>query len=240
MAYQTLSAFYDQLTDDQPYERWQEIVQHFLPKSHVSSILDLGCGTGTLTTTFLNFSDEVIGMDLSEEMVAFAQQKHDKIIWKVGDMSEFQLSERFDVITILCDSLNYLADEEDVLATFNHVHQHLKNEGVLIFDVHTTHKMDTQFNGATYLDDREDLTLVWQTEPGELPHSVWHDLVFFVREDNGQYVRHDETQFQRTLDKTIYQSMLESVGFKNIKMFYDFDPTCNDPKSDRLFFVAYK
>ncbi|UXR75212.1 MULTISPECIES: class I SAM-dependent methyltransferase [unclassified Staphylococcus] len=240
MAYQTLSAFYDKLTDDQPYDQWLEIVQRYLPKSHITSILDLGCGTGTLTEKFLSFSDQVIGMDLSEEMVIYAQQKSNDVSWFVGNMADFQLSQRFDAITILCDSLNYLSDEEDVLATFNHVYQHLNHEGVLIFDVHTTHKMDTQFNGETYLDDRENLTLVWQTEAGELPHSVWHDLIFFVQEEDGQYTRHDETQFQRTLDKSIYQSMLESIGFKNIQTFYDFNPECHDAKSDRLFFVASK
>lgn len=240
MAYQTLSAFYDKLTDDQPYDQWLEIVQRYLPKPHITSILDLGCGTGTLTEKFLSFSDQVIGMDLSEEMVTYAQQKSNDVSWLVGNMADFQLSQHFDAITILCDSLNYLSDEEDVLATFNHVYQHLNHEGVLIFDVHTTHKMDTQFNGETYLDDRENLTLVWQTEAGELSHSVWHDLIFFVQEQTGQYTRYDETQFQRTMDKSIYQSMLESIGFKNIQTFYDFNPECHDAKSDRLFFVASK
>ncbi|KIX90170.1 methyltransferase [Staphylococcus microti] len=240
MAYQTLSAFYDQLTDDQPYDQWQAIVQQYLPKQHVDYMLDLGCGTGTLTTRFLDFSNHVVGMDLSEEMIDYAQRKSDNVTWHVGNMADFSLPHRFDVITILCDSLNYLPDEEDVLATLNHVYQHLNNEGVLIFDVHTTHKMDTQFNGATYLDDREDVTLVWQTEPGELPHSVWHDLVFFAQQESGQYVRYDESQFQRTLDKEIYYHMLESIGFKKITTFYDFDPTLDDPTSDRLFFVATK
>lgn len=240
MAYQTLSAFYDKLTDDQPYDQWRTVIQHFLPSEHVASVLDLGCGTGTLTTSFLDFADHVVGMDLSEEMVTYAQQKSEKVEWLVGNMAAFSLSNRFDVITILCDSLNYLADEEDVLATLNHVYQHLKNNGVLIFDVHTTHKIDTQFNGATYLDDRENLTLVWQTEPGELPHSVWHDLTFFVQQENGLYERYDESQFQRTLDKTIYHNMLESIGFKKVTSFYDFDPNNDNPTSDRLFFVATK
>ncbi|MCS4485575.1 class I SAM-dependent DNA methyltransferase [Staphylococcus americanisciuri] len=240
MAYQTLSAFYDKLTDDQPYNQWQALIQHYLPNKHIDAILDLGCGTGTLTTAFLDFADRVVGMDLSEEMITYAQQKSDKVEWLVGDMTSFSLSNYFDVITILCDSLNYLTDEEEVLATFNHVYQHLKPNGVLIFDVHTTHKMDTQFNGSTYLDDRENLTLVWQTEVGELPHSVWHDLTFFVQQENGLYKRYDESQFQRTLDKAIYYHMLDSIGFKNIITFYDFDPNNCDTTSDRLFFVATK
>ncbi|QLK86030.1 class I SAM-dependent methyltransferase [Staphylococcus sp. 17KM0847] len=241
MSYQTLSHFYDQLTDDQPYEQWQNIIQHFLPTSRAKRVLDIGCGTGTLTTMYTAFADDIYGMDLSEDMIHLAQQKSSDVTWCIGDMTDFNLPTTFDLITIFCDSLNYVTDEADVLATFNHVYHHLNRDGILMFDVHTVHKMLAQFNGAVYLDDREHLTLIWQTEPGDLPYSVWHDLTFFVNhEGTDDYRRYDETQFQRTLDKEIYTQMLQSIGFRNITTFYDFEPQCQSEESDRLFFIATK
>lgn len=238
MQYENLSAFYDRLTDDQPYDLWLDLIQQTLQQQKVSRVLDIGCGTGTLTQHFTQFADEVMGMDLSVEMLVLAKQKSSQVQWIEGDMSDFNLNTDFDLITILCDSLNYLADETAVVATFEHVYQHLNVDGYFIFDVHTTHKMTHQFNGQVYLDDREDLTLVWQTEPAEAPYSVWHDLTFFILNEAQTYVRQDESQYQRTFEKDQYIDMLKQVGFNHIETFYDFNKALQAPESDRLFFIV--
>lgn len=240
MSYHKLSSFYDVLTNDQPYDKWLQIVQYFTTAQKSSSILDLGCGTGTLTSKLTPLFPVVYGMDLSHEMIQHAQQKSSEVTWLQGDMSNFNLKQSFDVITIFCDSLNYLNLEEEVMATFNQVYHHLNNHGTFIFDVHTKHKMLTQFKNQLYMDDREDLTLIWQASEGELPLSVWHDLTFFSKSEEGTYERMDESQFQRTLEKSQYESMLKILGFKNIQTFYDFDINNHHEKSDRLFFVATK
>ncbi|WP_390575611.1 class I SAM-dependent DNA methyltransferase, partial [Staphylococcus pseudintermedius] len=129
MQYENLSAFYDRLTDDQPYDLWLDLIQQTLQQQKVSRVLDIGCGTGTLTQHFTQFADEVMGMDLSVEMLVLAKQKSSQVQWIEGDMSDFNLNTDFDLITILCDSLNYLADETAVVATFEHVYQHLNVDG---------------------------------------------------------------------------------------------------------------
>ncbi|UEX91067.1 class I SAM-dependent DNA methyltransferase [Staphylococcus ratti] len=240
MSYQNLSAFYDVLTDDQPYHNWLYIVQHFTSDLAVHRILDIGCGTGTLTCQLTSITPDVWGMDLSGEMIQLAKHKAQNVTWIQGDMTDFNAETTFDVITIFCDSLNYITSEEDIMATFNHVYHHLNNKGVFMFDVHTIHKIQTQFCNQLYMDDREDLTLIWQTTPGELPFSVWHDLTFFSKNTSGTYDRLDESQFQRTLEKAQYETMLEIIGFKNIQTFYDFDTQNQNKDSDRLFFVATK
>lgn len=240
MSYQKLSSFYDVLTSDQPYDQWLQVVEHFKPHKTSLSILDLGCGTGTFTSKLTHMAPIVYGMDLSSEMIQYAKQKLTEVHWIQGDMSNFDLNQTFDLITIFCDSLNYLQSEEEVMDTFNHVYHHLNEQGIFIFDVHSSHKMLTQFNDQLYMDDREDLTLIWHTTEGELPLSVWHDLTFFTKTDLGTYERIDESQFQRTLEKAQYESMLKMIGFKNIQSFYDFDINNHDEKGDRLFFVATK
>ncbi|ARJ49901.1 class I SAM-dependent methyltransferase [Staphylococcus lutrae] len=240
MQYENLSAFYDRLTDDQPYAQWLSMIQNTIPHPSLQRVLDIGCGTGTLTQHFTDFSNEVVGMDLSVEMLSLAKEKTSEVIWIEADMADFQLDTQYDLITILCDSLNYLADETAVLATFNNVYHHLAAEGHFIFDVHTAHKMTQLFNGQVYLDDREDLTLVWQTEPGDAPLSVWHDLTFFILDDQQKYIRRDESQYQRTFEKQHYIKLLRETGFTRIKTFYDFDEVNQNPESDRLFFIVQK
>ena len=120
--YHELSQFYDSLTRDQPYTSWRDIIEHY--REHRQTLLDIGCGTGNLTTLLRGF-DTVFGMDLSIDMLTLAEQKSSNVQWVEGDMTDFDLGLEFDIVTILCDSLNYLASEEEVKQTFESVYQHL-------------------------------------------------------------------------------------------------------------------
>ena len=128
--YVGMSQVYDQLTQDQPYDKWFEIVQHYSQNfNHKPNILDLGCGTGSLTAQ-LNTIGSVTGMDLSSDMLAIAANKSNQVSW-LGRYDRFSFNNEFDVITIFCDSLNYLPDIEDVNKTFINVFNHLSENGVL-------------------------------------------------------------------------------------------------------------
>lgn len=235
--YEEMSLFYDQLTLDQPYESWLEIVNHFAENR--TSILDIGCGTGSLTSLLTDF-DQIIGMDLSVDMLSIATQKSNKVNWIEGDMTEFELNQKFDVITIFCDSLNYLPEKDNVFTTFSHVFNHLETEGVFMFDVHTPFKMNTLFNNQSYIDESEKVFLAWEAVQGEEPLSVWHDMSFFIKQDDNQYARFDESHYQRTYAEADYIEMLNNVGFSQITTFVDFDIKNNSHEGHRLFFIVKK
>lgn len=235
--YEEMSLFYDQLTLDQPYESWLDIVNQFSEKKH--SILDIGCGTGSLTSLITDFQ-EITGMDLSIDMLAIASQKSNNVHWLEGDMTDFELGRQFDVITIFCDSLNYLPEKDDVISTFEHVYSHLTQDGVFMFDVHTVHKMNTLFNNQSYLDESEDVFLGWEAVKGDVPLSVWHDMSFFIKQDDNQYIRFNESHYQRTYAENDYIEMLKQSGFSKIKTFLDFDTNKHNEQGNRLFFIVKK
>ncbi|PTI99924.1 SAM-dependent methyltransferase [Staphylococcus simulans] len=235
--YEGFSQYYDELTQDQPYNQWLEIIRQATSKR--TSILDIGCGTGSLTTLLTDFKS-VTGMDLSSDMLAVASQKSDSVRWIEGDMTDFELGQNFDVITILCDSLNYNTDQHDVIETFKHVYRHLNTDGTFIFDVHSKFKMNTLFANQTYIDETEHIFLAWEAIQGDLPDSVWHYMTFFEQQDDGSYRRFDEEHFQKTFSEQAYIEMLNEVGFSHIHTFYDFDIKNHDEQSDRLFFIVKK
>lgn len=235
--YEEMSLFYDQLTLDQPYESWLEIVNQFAENR--TSILDIGCGTGSLTSLLTDF-DQITGMDLSVDMLSIATQKSNKVNWIEGDMTEFELNQKFDVITIFCDSLNYLPEKDHVFTTFSHVFNHLETDGVFMFDVHTPFKMNTLFNNQSYIDESEKVFLGWEAVQGEEPLSVWHDMSFFIKQDDNQYARFDESHYQRTYAEADYIEMLNNVGFSQITTFVDFDIKNNSNEGHRLFFIVKK
>lgn len=235
--YAEMSLVYDQLTQDQPYEKWFELVANYC--GHGSNILDIGCGTGSLTVQLLNLG-QVTGMDLSVDMLTVASQKSTSVNWIEGDMTSFDLQQTFDVITIFCDSLNYLQDENTVIETFKNVHNHLNDSGVFMFDVHTVHKMMTLFNNQSYIDDRDGIFLAWDAIQGDLPLSVYHEMSFFIRNEDQTYSRFDESHFQRTFEEATYLTWLTEIGFNDIKTFTDFNENEHNEHADRLFIIAKK
>ncbi|HCN61416.1 MULTISPECIES: class I SAM-dependent DNA methyltransferase [Mammaliicoccus] len=238
MAYNRMSNYYDLLTDDQPYDKWKEIVGHFL-KSNDNEILDIGCGTGRLTTKLLDFGN-VSGLDLSAEMLEIAESRNPNIDWYCQDMRDLDLPKNYDVITIFCDSLNYVTDPEDVLQVFNYINNYLKKDGLLIFDVHSIHKMNHQFNNCNYIDESEHLTLTWQAIAGEEPNSVYHQMSFFAEREDGLYERFDEEHYQITFEIPLYKQLLEFAGFEVKNVFTDFNIDDYNEDGDRHFIVAQK
>lgn len=238
--YGEMSLVYDQLTQDQPYDKWFEIVNHYTQDlSHKPKILDIGCGTGSLTAQ-LSTIGSVTGMDLSSEMLSIAANKSNQVTWLEGDMTDFSFNTKFDVITIFCDSLNYLPDIKDVNETFINVFNHLSETGVFIFDVHTIQKMNTLFHNQCYIDENESIFLAWEAIVGDEPYSVYHDMSFFVKNTDDTYQRFDESHYQRTFEKDTYISLLKTIGFKAFETFIDFHRNNHDENGDRLFIVAYK
>lgn len=140
---------------------------------------------------------------------------------------------------ICCDSLNYLKDEKDVLDTFKSVFSLLKDDGLLLFDVHSVYKMDDVFPGSTYADQDEEISVIWQSFPGEAVHSVVHDLTFFV-ENGGVYERFDETHEQRTFETEEYTRFLRASGFDVQQITADFSDRKPAPDTERHFYTAKK
>ncbi|MGL4336007.1 MAG: class I SAM-dependent DNA methyltransferase [Turicibacter sp.] len=241
MAYETFSYYYDILMQDVPYQKWVSKTKQYLP--HGSSILDVGCGTGTISVLLAKEGYEVTGVDLSEDMLAIAHQKtldaQLGIHYVVQDMSHLEGFSGFDGAVIYVDSLNYLKKDTEVFQTFKHLHESLKVDGILIFDVHSLYKMTDIFQDYLYVDTHPDLTYIWHVFEGKYPYSIEHDLTFFKR--NGEsYERFEETHFQRTFAVEEYASMLEDAGFTILEISADFLDETPSETSERLIFVAQK
>ena len=156
-------------------------------------------------------------------------------------MAKLEGHGEFDVIGIFCDSLNYLKSDEDVIHTFSSVYNHLKDDGIFVFDVHSTYKISHVFTNQTFADAEEHVSYIWNSFAGELPNSVEHELSFFVLdEQTGKYDRFDELHYQRTYSVQQYSVWLEQAGFEILEVCADFETNEPQPKSERIFFIARK
>ncbi|XRG77182.1 class I SAM-dependent methyltransferase [Rossellomorea sp. GAMAL-10_SWC] len=246
MTYNRFAYLYDQLMNDVPYERWVQFLKDAFQKYEMlqPSILDIGCGTGTLPISLAKLNYSISGVDLSEEMLSVAMAKAE--IEKVNipffqqNMVELEGFDQLDCVTIFCDSLNYLETEDQVKQTFIRVNESLKDNGLFLFDVHSPYKIEEIFGEETFFIDDAELSLVWSCTQGEHPLSVEHDLVFFMKEENRDlYERFEEYHNQRTFPINTYKSLLNQTGFEVKEIIADFDEVVDDT-SERIFFITMK
>lgn len=241
MSYGKFASVYDELMQDIPYEKYAEWVA---ARKTSGKLLDLACGTGTLSQLFAELGFEVSASDLSEEMLAMANQRFHEANMRIPtyqlSMDNLEGLHGFDVVTIAIDSLNYLKNGEQVQKTFNEVHKALRDGGMFFFDVHSIYKVDDVYMDSPFVLDDEEVSFIWHTEPGKTRHSVVHDLTFFVREQHGLYRRFEETHEQRTFPVSTYSTWLKAAGFEIESITADFSEEQPSTQSERIFFCAKK
>lgn len=247
MSYKYFSSLYDELMDEAPYDQWLNFFEQqknkYLPEA--KKVMDLACGTGEVTLRLFERGYDVVGVDLSEEMLSVAQskafQKGLQISFYLQDMSQLDGLEGFDAVVIFCDSLNYLTSEEQVRNTFERVYGALREGGLFLFDVHSPYKMNCVFKNNTFAYNGDEISYIWNSFPREHKLSVEHELTFFVYdEETNQYDRYDELHKQRTFEPSQYKEWLEKVGFKTLAITGDFtDERVND-EHERIFFTLKK
>jgi cyclopropane fatty-acyl-phospholipid synthase-like methyltransferase len=243
-SYTDFARVYDELMTDIPYDLYVEKVLETFKNPLGKSLLDIGCGTGKLTSKFAAAGFDVQAIDLSEEMLSMAQQRfaqnNQQIPLFCMSMSELSGFEEIDVAIIAIDSLNYVAKEQQVTKTFSAVYESLKKDGHFFFDVHSIYKMDELFLNGPFTFENENQAYIWYTEEGEDPHSVYHDLTFFVKTEGDLYERFEEHHFQRTYSEHQYISWLKEAGFSTVSVAADWTNQPPTSTSERIFFHAIK
>ena len=242
-AYTVLAGSYDRLTRDVDYERWADYAQrHFAKqKCPVETVLELGCGTGSLTRLLARRGYAVTALDLSPDMLAVAEQKCRGLNARFlcQDMTKFGWIGPVDAVVSGLDSVNYVTKPRKLLKMFQSVHENLSPGGLFLFDVKTPAALEGA-GGQTYLDEDEDLFCVWRGEYSPKRRVCGYGLDLFVREADGSWSRSGEYHEERAYTMEELEGFLREAGFQHIKRYGD--KTMRPPKEGayRVFFAARK
>jgi ubiquinone/menaquinone biosynthesis C-methylase UbiE len=247
MNYQTFAKLYDDLFDEEAYADWQSYAQTHI-QSKDGKLLELAGGAGRLAILLKqNGFKDVSVFDLSPEMLTLAAEHAEAAQIDLpliqGDMREWSdLKQKYATITSFADSLNYLANTQEVLVTFKQVASHLEPNGQFLFDVISPWQTDVYYPGYMYNWHDEETAFMWSSYGVEdSQHIVEHELTFFVyNEDIDGYQQIQEIHTERTYDIETYQRLLKKAGFKDIQISADFGRSAVTPESDRWFFSAIK
>lgn len=247
MTYQKMASVYDVLMEEAPYQDWLDFTTGFLQQSgkSVNHIADLGCGTGRITTSLARMGYTMTGVDISEDMLSYAQQhameKGVHVQWIHQDLRELAGFHDLDMVISYCDVLNYITTEEELLIIFSHVQNMLSDGGLFIFDVHSLKHMKHDLAGETFAMVTEDVSYIWFCSSGEKEGEVFHDLTFFVGSGD-TYSRFDEYHHQQTFSIATYQKLLMRAGMQIRHLYGDFSLNTDSlqENTERIFFVAEK
>lgn len=241
--YEKFASIYDAIMDDSLYDKWTDFSLRHFPNDK-KKLLELACGTGIQSVRFAQAGFEVTGLDLSGDMLEIAKKRTQAagldLSFIQTNMLDLSSADQYDLVTCYSDSICYMQDEVEVGDVFKEVYHHLNEGGVFIFDVHSTYQIDEVFPGYSYHENAEDFAMVWDSYEDEGPHSVVHELTFFIQDEDGRFTRFDEIHEERTYDILTYDILLEQAGFKSFKVYADFEDEDPTEDSKRWFFVCEK
>ncbi len=245
-AYTSFAQVYDLFMDEVPYDEWCARIADTLKEYGIEEglVLDLGCGTGSMTERMAARGFDMIGVDASEEMLELADAKRRKsgqdILYLQQDMRNFELYGTVRAIISVCDSLNYIPEEEQLLQVFRLAYNYLDPDGAFLFDMNTVYKYEKILGESTIAENREEGSFIWENYYDEQEHLNEYDLTIYVQEDDGRYSRFEETHFQRAYETERILKLLDEAGFQTEKLLDADTKEAAGQQTERIFVAARK
>ena len=203
-AYTGFAGVYDIFMDNVPYEEWAGYLWEILRKYGIEDglLLELGCGTGSMTECMAGYGYDMIGVDYSIEMLELAGNKKEKrghdILYLNQDMREFELYGTVRAVISVCDSVNYILEDGGLTEVFRLVNNYLDPGGIFLFDFNTEYKYQEVLGVQVIAEDREDCSFIWDNYYDDAERINEYELTLFIREEESElYRKYQETHFQR-------------------------------------------
>ena len=246
-SYESLAACYDGLTYDVDYSAWADYVEkHFARRGLPGrTVLDLACGTGSLTWELARRGYEMIGVDRSPDMLARAAEKDGggaavRPLFLCQSMEKLDLYGTVDACVCCLDSVNYVTDPRKLQRAFQRVCLFLAPGGLFLFDVNSPEKL-AGLDGQVFLDETEDAYCVWRAEYSRRSRvcTYYMDL-FQLDRETGLWDRGAEVHKERAYTAPELTAMLEAAGFREIRQYGNLKLRPPRAGEERIFFTARK
>lgn len=243
-AYKSFAQVYDLFMDNIDYGEWKQYVLKLFKKNGIEDglVLDLGCGTGSMTELLAAAGFDMIGVDNSEDMLELAQEKKQRsgqeILYLQQDIREFELYGTVRAVVSVCDVINYILDKDELLKVFQLVNNYLDPGGVFIFDFNTVYKYEELMGENTIAENREEGSFIWENyyDPEEMINE--YDLTLFIPTANGLYRKYEEVHYQRAYTLETIKELIETAGLELVSVYNAFTCNASEENSERICVVA--
>lgn len=243
-AYTGFAEVYDQFMDNIPYEDWCKYVISLLEEYGIRDglVLDLGCGTGSLTELLADKGYDMIGVDSSEDMLQIAMEKRvdsgNNILYLQQDMRSFELYGTVGAVISICDCMNYILERKDMVQVFRLVNNYLDPGGIFIFDLNTVYKYENILGDSTVAEDREDSSFIWENYYNKETRINEYGLSLFIRQEGDLYRKYREDHYQRAYSLEEIKKALEEAGMEFMDSYHAFTREQIKADSERVYVIA--
>ena len=241
-AFTSLSGIYDPLSDKSYYDSYLKFILKAIEvntKIPVSDILDLGCGTGSLSVLLEKEGYGMVCVDNSVEMLNVARERSESLLLINQSIADFELFGTVQAAISTLDTLNYLLSKRDVERCIKLTRNYLEKGGVFVFDVNTKHRYEHCYGERCFVyETDEGDTLVWENEYTPPIHSLI--LTMFKKREDGAFEKQTEVQTQRLYPIEEIQDILEKNGFSVLGIYGSTDLSELTETSEKAYFVARK
>jgi len=232
---------YDLLMADIPYGEWaayidNKLMQHFEGKREGCIVLDMACGTGNITLPLAKMGYDMIGVDISTDMLAQAQAKAtgEQVLFLAQDMRKLDLYGTVDAVICTCDGLNYLLDEAELGAVFKKLRMFLNQGGIFIFDMNTEYKFKEKLGGNCFVGETEGASFLWDNQ---------FDPSTGINEYRVEFTPNGEEPFlevhhQRAYPVDVVCKLLHMAGFDTVDIYDGYSDDSPGDECLRVVFIA--
>lgn len=241
-AYSAIARCYDKFNEEVDYESWADFIAGFFRRG--ATILDLACGTGNMTLPLAARGFDMIGTDLSCDMLAQARQKAEHagydILFLNQNMTCLDLYGTVDGAVCCLDSVNYLTDEDMLYACFSSVYKFLAPGARFLFDVNTPFRFEHIYADRHYVLEDDGVLVAWRNDYDQESGLCSFVLDVFSETENGLYRRDTEDQTERCYSMHTLTAAARDCGFVVEDVYGGFDRREAADTDERWYFVLKK
>ncbi|SEL04194.1 Methyltransferase domain-containing protein [Pseudobutyrivibrio ruminis] len=240
-AYTGFATVYDRYMDNIPYDDWAQNIKVLFEKYNMPMeiVCDLGCGTGQMTRRLKEMGYDMIGIDVSYDMLmeAMSQEDSDGILYLCQDMRSFELYGTVGAVISLCDSMNYLADTDELLQVCKLANNYLDPKGLFIFDMKTD-SYYKKLGTGTIAENREEGSFIWENEYNPDTRDNYYYLTIYEENEEGTFDRFEEEHMQHAFTVDEVKDAIKESGLELLQVLDVSTMEAPTEDSDRLYFIA--
>ena len=251
--YTGFASVYDLFMDNVPYDEWTDYLEYLLKQNNIDKglVLELGCGTGSITRGLASKGYDMIGIDYSEEMLSVAREKSVEsdqgILYLCQDMREFELYGTVAAVISVCDSMNYILSEEDLLRVFRLVNKYLDPNGLFIFDLDTQYAYEEILGDSTIAENRDEGSFIWENTYYEEEMMNEVNLTLFLPDMESEnqeetqknlYCKYEEVHLRKAYTIDTIKTLIEEAGMEWVAVYDALTEEEPKDESERVYILA--